>query len=268
MKILGVMLGDTHCGHLVGMTHRKYQLEEVPDESEEHKELRLMQRGCYDWAKGTMAKLGKLDVALLMGDLIDGPGRKSGGVEQISTNCLTQCKMFEAFWDDCVKRYSPDIKAVGVRGTGYHTGDAEDYEDVIAEKIGADFKDEQFITIGGVKFNLKHHVGSSAVPQARYGALGREQAWAALKAQFGHIEAMPQVLVRAHAHYHVVVSDPESTAMILPALQSPATRYGRRRCSGIVHFGLVYFEINNGVFSWKSVIARIPALQVTYTKVM
>jgi hypothetical protein len=44
---------------------------------------------------------------------------------------------------------------------------------------------------------------------------------------------------------------------LLPALQTPNTKFGLEQCSGIVDFGIVWFNIDNdGSFEWQTSITR------------
>lgn len=261
-----LIVSDLHSGHLVGLTDPEDQLKPIKNCSPEYEKLRAMQQQCYSWWKDNIHKYGPFDVILPNGDLIDGRGERSGGSELITTNRERQCEMSVKTLrvKGIMKR---DTRVYMTRGTSYHTGESEDWENKIAGDLEADIKDEQFLNIEGVKFNLKHHVGSSSNPSTRYGAVAREQVWNVLKVHEGYLSDPPDIVIRSHVHYHVAVSDPMFLGMTTPALQGPATKYGGRRCSGIVHFGFVIFECNNGSYTWKLIIAKIPALRTQYTKV-
>ena len=66
-------LGDYHCGHRVGLTPPGW------DAPETHKAFYSFRRMAWDWYADTCRKIGPVDLALINGDLVDGPGKKSGG---------------------------------------------------------------------------------------------------------------------------------------------------------------------------------------------
>jgi len=62
-----------------------------------------------------------------------------------------------------------------VRGTAYHTGSCEDWEDMIARAVGAKIADRMWVRVNGVVFDLRHHIGSSLLPHTRGIPLSRER---------------------------------------------------------------------------------------------
>jgi hypothetical protein len=45
--------------------------------------------------------------------------------------------------------------------------------------------------------------------------------------------------------------------MTTPALQGFGSRYGARRCTGLVDFGFVTFQVNKGTYTWQPIIAKL-----------
>jgi hypothetical protein len=110
-------------------------------------------------------------------------------------------------------------------------------------KIG----DHEWPTVNGLVFDLKHHVGSSGVPHTRATPVKRDELWNLLWAEAGD-QPRGQFIVRSHVHYcegaYKWIGPKRVEAMTTPALQAMGTRYGARRCSGIVNWGLLVFDID------------------------
>ena len=71
---------------------------------------------------------------------------------------------------------------------------------------------------------------------------------------WNEVELQPKanIFVRGHCHYYQFCGDVNFVAFTMPALQSARTKYGARRCSGVVHFGLVEMTIHpDGTFDWQ-----------------
>lgn len=251
-----VTMSDLHCGHRAGLTPPGWQLRPVEDEPKRMKWVRL-QDECWRWFRREIGRLQPIDVLVLPGDLIEGTGRRSGGTELITTDRNSQIDMALK----CIRAAKAD-KVVMVRGTPYHTGEQEDMEDMIAsllpaEKIG----DHEWYDINGVTFDVKHHIGGSTIPHGRATALLRDDLWNLVWSEDDE-QPRADVIIRAHVHYHMAVSGVRRgrrwAAMSLPALQGMGTRFGSRRCSGHVQFGLVHFDIDRkGEWQWHPHIARL-----------
>jgi hypothetical protein len=254
-----LIVSDFHSGHLCGLTPPKWQIQ-PEDESPTNKleKFAASQRECWNWFEKTTKQLGPWDVVIANGDLIDGSGHRSGGTEQLTTDRLKQAAMAVHI----LKSLSgPKTEIIQTVGTSYHTGDAEDFETVIAEKCGArKIGSHEWVEIEGVIFDVKHHCGSSSVPHGRHTAIARERLWNLLWNERG-MSPKSDVIVRSHVHYFSVAGGVDWLAMTTPALQSHGSKYGARRCSGIVDYGFVWFTVNKGSYSWRAEIADLPALR-------
>src|SRR3990167_5500267 len=114
--------------------------------------------------------------------------------------------------------------------------------------------------INGTIFNFRHHIGSSQTPIGRATPLAREIVWNELwNLRKGFVLA--NVQVRSHVHYHTYVGQPNHVALTTPALQGYGTRYGERRMSGIIDFGITVFDIDEyGRYTWGSEIVNFPTV--------
>lgn len=242
-----LICGDLHCGHVAGLTPPGWRIN-----GERFAALNAMQRD--GWARwlSIIQDYGPFDVAICNGDLIDGPGERSGGSEEMYADPLEQVEMARA----CLEPVSPRRGWWMTYGTAYHTGQRSDYERGVAEHFGAEIRSHQWIDIDGVVFDVKHHLGSSSVPHARHTAVARDRIWNLLWAREDR-QPDAQVYIRSHVHYHNFAGGPDWLGMTLPALQMAHTKFGARRCSGTVDWGVVVFDIEQGgAYRWQPVITR------------
>lgn len=149
--------------------------------------------------------------------------------------------------------------------TPYHVGKLDDYEDLLAEHLGAAIKDHPFFTIGGVTFDMKHKVGSSSVPYSRGTSIARDRLWNVLWSERGE-QPKAGVILRSHVHYFSYVGGPGWVAMTTPALQAAGTKYGGRACSGTVDWGVVVFEVEDGEFDWTAHLVNLESNVVEAVK--
>ena len=200
-----------------------------------------------------MRELQPIDLLIVNGDAVDGRGAKSGGTEQLTLDLGEQATMAMQAIDAAGAR-----NVYMSRGTDYHTShDGEDVEDWIASRIGARIDDHIFPEINGLVFDVKHHVGGSSSPYGRGTAVSKERMWNVF---WNEIEGAPKafVFLRSHVHYFNFCGDDNYLAMTLPALQGFGSKFGQRRCSGIVKYGVVYFDINDSgrIVDWGPIILK------------
>lgn len=228
-------ISDLHCGHKAGLTPPEWHVNEY------QRELLAQQKESWDWYSGTVKNLGKIDVLLVLADIIDGKAKKSAGNELIEPEVLKQTKIAER----CIKEINFE-KAFFVYGTPFHVADGgENYEKLVADHFKAVIDDHLWVDINGVVFDLKHKIGGSSVPHGRFTALAKEALW---NTQWNGIDGQPDadIFIRGHVHYHAGCEDESFMAMTMPALQSPNTKYGASQCTGTVNFGMIHFDIPEG----------------------
>jgi hypothetical protein len=263
-----LVMSDLHCGHLVGLTPPQWQTESPESESRTKRaKFAPIQREAWQWYAKNVAAGGPYDLVVVNGDAIDGRGDRSGGTEQITTDRQEQVDM-ACFAIRQALVGNP--KLVMTYGTAYHTGDIEDWENDIArelkaEKIGA----HEWVEIGGVVFDFKHHVSSSQLPHGRHTPLTREAIGNLI---WSDQECVPRanVLVRSHVHYFAAAMDSIEPHLRLttPALQAMGTRFGSRRCGGWVDFGFIVFETNRGdITRFEPIRAKLKSQVATVLKV-
>lgn len=253
-----VIVSDFHSGHEVGLTH--------PDFNPTYRHGSVAQKLSdirtenWKWYAKTVKSLQPINVLLVNGDCIDGKGEKSGGTELLTADRDEQCEIAQANIEAC------EAEQVFMSyGSNYHTGVSEDFENKIAKAVKAvKIGGQDWIEIGGVVINYRHHTGSSAIPHGRFTPIAREHLWSLLWAERGEYPRA-DILIRSHVHYHIFMGGQGWLAMTTPALQGYGSKYGSRRCVGTVDFGLVYFDIEKGSYRWEARIARrklIPPIKV------
>ena len=251
MKKRLLVLSDMHCGHLVGLTHPG----DNPRYDDERKIVSEYRDFLWEWFEKEVKALGKIDVVVHNGDAIDGKGKKSGGTEQIEMDRNSQAKM--------AANILSRIRTKETRltyGTGYHTGNLEDYEDVVASVLGCPKPSGTLdLELNGVVFNFKHKVGGSQIPHGRATGQLRDKLWARQWAARGEYPDC-DVQVRSHNHYFGYGGDSEFLWIATPALQGYGwNKYGTRIMSGTVDYGFVHFDITDkGDVTWAPHILRMP----------
>ena len=246
-----LIVSDFHCGHEVGLTPPDWNvMVGHNDPMHEYREI------LYNSFSRMVNLYRPFDVCVANGDLIDGRGEKSGSTELIVVDRLKQAKMAT----DILKFINAD-KLYITRGTDYHVGNTESFEDIVAADAGAlRIGDIVNLNINGTIFNFRHHIGSSQTPIGRATPLAREIVWNELwNLRKGFVLA--NVQVRSHVHYHTYVGQRNHVALTTPALQGYGTRYGERRMSGIIDFGITVFDIDEyGRYTWGSEIVNFPTV--------
>lgn len=245
--------GDPHCGHRAGLT--------PPDWWSALTRTRLgkwgrIQRECWNWFAHEVKVIKPLHLAVWNGDLIDGTGHRSGGTELIVQDRYEQCEMAERMVQEVGAKYN-----LFIRGTPFHVGEEEDWEDFIAQKFGEKCHDHEWPEINGVVFDVKHHVGGSQIPHGRDTATLKDSLWSLIWDDAGY-QPKADIIVRSHVHYHRgmmwMSGAKQKWAFILPALQGMGSKFGARRMSGLVDFGFMHFDVGEkGDFSWQSHIGFI-----------
>ena len=242
-----VVISDLHCGHLVGLTPPQWYRRN-PEGSKKNKYL-TVQRQCWDFYASTIRSLGKIDILIVNGDCIDGRGEKTGSTELIETNRKEQCTMAV----NCIK--FANAKSIYMTyGTSYHTGDKEDWEEFIADKLGAKIGAHEWLEINGNIIDIKHHIGGS-----EWGGLSNDRIQNVLWSLHSE-QPKADIIIRSHIHRYRSISDGYFTAITTPALQGMGSKYGARRCNKRVDFGFVVIDFDEkGGFTCTPYLAKVEA---------
>ena len=260
MKKRIIVISDSHCGHLAGLTPPQWQLNEYDDSRTKRNKWAALQKELWQNFVNILEKYKPFDVGFSMGDMIDGKGPRTGSTELITADRDEQIDMACEVHRQVTIRSRKKFEWVGVFGTSYHTSGegGEDWEQILAERAGfIKIGSHEWVDINGCIFDLKHHIGGSVIPHGRFTAPARDRLWNLLWAE-KDLQPKAKVVLRGHVHYFTFCGDNDWVAMTLPALQGMGGKYGSRRHSGMVHWGVVIFDVaTDGTFSWTVPIVKI-----------
>jgi len=248
-----VVISDMHCGHVTGLTPPDYR-SGFPGWAES-------QEDAWQTYVEIMKGLLPIDVLVVNGDSIEGKGHRSGGTELITTDCQIQSEMAR----ECITVVNSKEKIM-VRGTPYHAGEDTDWENIIAgwvhaKKIG----DHVWVDVNGLKFNIKHKIGSTTTPYGSGTALGKEKTWERVWGKRDP-EQNADILIRSHIHRYYQCAEVDWWGCTTPALQG-WTKYGARQCIGTVDWGLIWFDVHrNGSYVAHKEIRTLEAQKVEVVK--
>ena len=237
-----VVISDLHCGHRAGLTPPMYQYRE--SDTPTRRKYGAVQEAMWNWYSKTAKSLGYVDILVVNGDAIEGKGERSGSTELLDADRSVQVDMAM----ECINAFKAK-KVYLVYGTALHTGKEEDWEKVLAEKLGTDIHSHVWFDVNGVVFDFKHKIGSSTIPHGRATATLRDKLWNSLWAE-RELQPKANIIIRSHVHYFGVAGDAMGLVFTTPALQGPGSKFGARECSGTVDVGLMVFDCDKGIPQW------------------
>jgi hypothetical protein len=249
-KLRLLVLSDTHCGSVFGLTPNNIFNVEPGDDllvtatAQERK-------ACWAWFVGAIDAIRPIHRLVLNGDMVEGAASRQQGLELLAKDPMEQIRIAKRIVEfvDC-----PEVAVIA--GTAYHTGQDTDWERLLCDETGGKFGGQDYYSLNGVNFSFKHYIGGSQTPIGRGTPLAREGVWNQMWAAREEFPAC-QILVRSHVHYHTYFGTgaPCQITMTTPGLQTPGSRYGVRRMSGVVDYGFVYFDVyQDGSWQFEPVI--------------
>lgn len=182
--IRGLVIGDTHCGNLTGLT--------PPGRWDS--ENRAWLEPFWNFFNSVVDQIGPVDFMVGNGDLIDGPGKKET-THHITTDLNKQVDMAVQ-----IMEYPKAKKKYIVRGTGFHVEFGGSLESFVADALGIDALDDLRLEVAGRKFHFRHVVGRSDIPYGQYTQVGKELVNDLLQGEMEGYQAA-DVLIRSHVHY-------------------------------------------------------------------
>jgi len=244
-----LIISDGHSGHYAGLASK--------ESLEKYGYLQTHQQALiYNWFKKNVLSLGHFDLVVDNGDCIDGKGQKSGGRELHTSDRIQQANIY------CDSTsFIKTKKRIVIRGTNYHVGSDEQWEDVIAEKLKSSIKNHLWCNVGGLIIDIKHKVKGTKntfFSKAKINNL----LWAEMKGQ-----PRADIIIRSHAHYYFEASDGKTTAFITPALQGWGSEYGEKECDNTVDIGFLYLEIKDKVLSFKPFLFNVESISPEVYKI-
>jgi len=221
-------MADLHCGAVTGLLPPKHQRDEV----------RLIAGPLWDWYSGTVDAIGPVDVLVVDGDIVDGPGLKDSGNGHVTTDTEEQAEIA--------------VEAIGVikakstylcYGTPYHTVGTHSWENMVARELDAPIRDTQFLNINGCRLSVRHVVGRSDTPYGQGTLTHKEVVRDLLEALQDDAEPA-DVVVRAHIHTYYAIDDGDRWGIVCPCLQIPGSVFGRTQRPWRYRVGMLVLDID------------------------
>ena len=250
------VIADLHCGHRAGLTPKAYHR---PHSTDKFHKLQVELWGLFT---SKIDVIKPVNLLIVNGDCIDGRGVKSGSRELVEVDRNIQVKMaIEAI------EYVEAKNIVMTYGTGYHTGNSDDKEDLIAEGVKADkIGGHEFIDVNGLSFNCKHKIGNSQIPHGRLTPISKEKLWNIMWSERDN-QPNSDVIIRSHVHHFDYCGNSRYLGMTTPALQGMGSIYGSRECSGTVDWGFVWFDVTSKEdYTWKAEVVEVESQRVQVLK--
>lgn len=224
----GIVFGDIHGGSKFGLTHPDYQ----PPIYES------FMLPFWTWWENEMRHIGDLDFAVGNGDLVEGPGKKQNH-EHLTTD-MTEQQEIAARAIEII----PAKRVFLTYGTPYHVTGNQDWEDGVAELVGAEeIKEQMRIRYLGATMQFRHHGGRSDTPYGQGTQIFKEWVRDRLQADIYEYEGADAVF-RNHVHYYFKVENAVGQAVSVPCLKLPLEVYGRKLRTMLYDIGYVIVEID------------------------
>lgn len=206
-KTIG-FIGDIHAGSMCGL----WPASLLP--SKGFTGIRYM----LDCWRDLIKHWPRLDLLILMGDLIDGKQRKSEGVGIFSGDLGEQA---EAAVDILSPLCAKANVVHRVFGTPYHEGYDSGAMKFLDERLNVSQARQVLdLDFGGKVLNAAHHPASGGVLYMGT-AVDKEALWSAVATHSGHVPDA-RWIVRAHKHTYFLQETPTRTVAITPCWQLPA----------------------------------------------
>jgi hypothetical protein len=281
-----ITLADLHVGSTYGLWHPDADCD---DEGGRHT-LNFLQSYIWEcWQHATTVWLpevcGKLErVLFVVGDGVDGVSGKS---PLVTDDGNLQIGAAQMILDPVARACSATYM---VSGTAFHVGKSGEWDNVLAQRIGAvpevsgasdggqsesdGDKGEQgeakrvrryarwqlFARVGGVTFDVAHHIGGSQVVSSRASPLLREYNAAAVSCFEDADWPHPDWIIRAHGHlYRILPQETGCSILSLPGWEAK-TPYAHKISRGRpFDIGLVVLICDEGrvephvkIYKWPS----------------
>jgi len=237
-----LVISDMHVGSKWGLTPKgKFNEDTNPFQRWVHR----------SWVDMVRKAKGSIDYLLLNGDLTDGNGMKSYGVEVNTTSLDDQVNWTIELLEPLI---SNKTKIFGVDGSGYHSGKSTNTDKRVVENFeGVYFKSTLHPNIGGHLIQMNH---ASGVTNFK-----REMKETLEYATREHIKA-PEVILRGHIHRYTRMEDATITAISTPSWQYPTPFIEKKKANVKWDIGAIVMEFD------KNIMKIYPLLYHTPTEVM
>jgi hypothetical protein len=241
-----VIISDSHAGHRSGLTPPGSFRYSEDDENPVLRKFAEVQRIMWDWYAGKLHELQPIDTLVHNSECIDGKAFRQGGTELLTSDRHAQCDMAAQ-----VIREAKAKRIYITRGTRYHSGNDEDWDEIVAEKVNAkEVGAHIWLESEGTILDIRHKVPGSVIPHGRFTGLARQKLWNYLWNLRG-MQPDARIVIRSHVHYHVYCGTAEWLAMTTPSLQA-WTKFGSEEIEGTNDIGLIEINTYPGGYAWKS----------------
>jgi len=232
--------GDLHCGHIGGLCPPEYWSSEGtrPEDGAIRREQKRWWTRYESLVKRCCDREYDRLVVVLGGDLIDGPGKRSGGVELLTTDPSRQAEIAHR----CLLEFTGVDRWLAVYGTPYHTGEDVDFERGIVDALGGTIHNVLFARFGEFVLNARHKTGGSQTPVGGDITSRKKVVQGYVNAGRG-IEPVANLYARWHVHRYSRLGTPGEWSCIMPSLQS-WTQFGGRQCDRPVTWGMVWIDVD------------------------
>jgi len=203
--------GDYHSADLLGLAH--------PDHWPKRK--RKLAEIMWAWRQKRLKEIGRVDIHLLGGDLVEGPGRKET-LGLLTTDLKEQAE----FAAEAVREVRADHRYF-VYGTPFHVANYLKAEEMVAEKVGGHGIRESW-RIGplhGVRIMDRHVLGRSDIPYGQGTPIWKEWVRDQLQAVMEEYRAA-DVRLSHHVHYYFEVRNARGRALSCPCWKYPTPPNG------------------------------------------
>jgi len=226
-----LFVGDMHVGSSYALMPPKFESTIASN----------LQKKIYGYWKQMVKDVGKVDVLVLMGDIIDGVGKNSNGREMWSTDVDKQIRCAL----ELLKMIDFD-KSVAVYGSEYHVEGNLNADQVLARELGCTYQGWELILKpqnSREKIHVSHNISvSSSAWQYRTTAIARELMFSLLnEREIG----MYKCIVRGHAHYYVFVQYSSNMGWVNPCWQARTPYLVKKGLALVPKLGYTVLEVED-----------------------
>lgn len=178
-----------------------------------------------------------IDHLIVNADIIDGNQKITSGAEAITTDRNLQTEIAK----EIIEFINPTDKIFFTVGSPYHTGKSEDWEEVLADKVGAIIKDEHYIDVMGKLLHIKHDIAGTSVPYGKLTPLVKQSILEDLKS-IKYNDRQVDMVIRSHVHFFAEFRLGNKRGIITPCFQLKS-KFGTKKCDGTIDIGMVVIDI-------------------------
>jgi hypothetical protein len=197
--------GDLHSGNHLGLAH--------PDHWP--KRRRKTAEALWTWRQERIKEIGRVDIHLLGGDLIDGPGKK-GTIGLLTTDVEEQ-----ALWaEEAIREVKADHRFF-TYGTPFHTISTVDGENLVARAFQTVPRETSRLgPFHGIRLMDRHVLGRSDIPYGQGTQLWKEAVRDQLQGLLEEHKTA-HIHTRHHVHYFFEVRSSHARAIACPCWELP-----------------------------------------------